>query len=136
MRAAFVCNVVVFAMAGVVLLTEGVPREPRYTVLTLLVLLVPLITAIVLSHEPMARPGPGSNRGRSSGMTPTRRVVVLCNLVLLGAACWESVAQYPYPEGDSVIPFAALTIGAPLLGLRALLGRGKTTVREGAGEQV
>jgi hypothetical protein len=128
--AAIVCNVVVLTMTGVILLTEGVPRHARYLVLTLLVLLVPLFTAVVLVRERIAPPGSSTDSDRWSTMTLTNRAVVLCNLVLLGASCWESVAQYPYPEGNSVIPFAVLTICAPILSLMALLGGGRRSMRE------
>jgi len=55
---------------------------------------------------------------------------VLGNVVLLGAACWESVAQYPYPEGNSVIPFVALAVCTPILSLMALLRGGRRAMRE------
>jgi hypothetical protein len=63
----------------------------------------------------------------------TDRAAVLGNVVLLGAACWESVAQYPYPEGNSVIPFVALAVCTPILSLMALLRGGRRAMREDGG---
>ena len=117
--AAIVCNVVLFAITGVVLLTEGMPEASHFVVLTVLMLLVPLLTAVVLVRERLASPA----------VTLVNRVAVLCNLVLLGASGWEAVAQYPYPEGNSVIPFALLAVCTPILSLMALLGGGKTAMR-------
>jgi hypothetical protein len=79
-------------------------------------LLIPLTSAVVLVHG-------------SSTIAPTRRTAVLGNLLLLGAACWAAVAQYPYPEGNSVIPFAVLVVVTPILSLLALLGGGGKLLR-------
>jgi hypothetical protein len=95
------------------------PGASHFVVLTLLMLLVPLLTAVVLVRERLASPA----------VTLVNRVAVLCNLVLLGASGWEAVAQYPYPEGNSVIPFALLAVCTPILSLMALLGGGKTAMR-------
>ena len=131
--AAIVCNVVVFAVTGIIVLTEGVPKDARYAVLTFLVLLVPLLSAVVLVRERVAPPAPGVDGGAGPAITLTRRAAALCNLVLLGAACWAAVTQYPYPEGNGVIPFAVLVVCAPILSLMALLGGRRSAVREQRG---
>jgi hypothetical protein len=127
--AAIACNVVVFLIAGALVLTEGLPRDARYLALTFLVLLVPPLSAAVLVRDRIAARGPGTGSDGSSTRRLTERAAVPCNLVLLGASCWESVAQYPYPEGNSVIPFAVLTICAPILTLMARLGVGGVNTR-------
>jgi hypothetical protein len=123
--AAIVCNTVLFAITGVILLTEGVPRDAPHLALSLLMVLVPLLSAVVLVRERTASPGPSRDEDGSSTRSPGNRAAVLGNLVLCGAASWAAVAQYPYPEGDSVIPFAALTVATPIVSLVALLRRGK-----------
>jgi hypothetical protein len=128
--AAIVCNIVLIAITGVIILTEGVPRDARYLVLTLLMLLVPLLSAVVLVRARIAPQGPSTDDDRSLAITLTNRAAVLCNLVLFGASCWAVVAQYPYPEGNSVIPFAVLTVCTPILSLMALLGGGRRAMRE------
>ena len=113
MRAAAVfCNVLVFAVTGVIVLTEGVPRDSWHLVFTFLVLLVPPLSAVALVRARVAPEGPRPRGDGSSVVTLTRRTAVLGNLVLLGALCWEIVVQYPYSEGNSVIPFAVLTVEA------------------------
>lgn len=126
---AIVCNVVLFAITGLIILTEGVPRHAHYLVLTLLVLLVPLLSAVVLVRKRIAPQGLSTDDDGSLGITLTTRAAVLCNLVLFGASCWAVVAQYPYPEGNSVIPFAVLAVCTPILSLMALLGGGRRSRR-------
>jgi hypothetical protein len=94
------------------------------------VLLVPLVSAVVLVRERVALQGPSTDDDGSSAITLTNRAAVLCNLVLLGAACWAAVAQYPYPEGNSAIPFAVLGVCMPILNLMALLSAGRGAMRE------
>jgi len=128
--AAIVCNVVLFAITGVIILTEGVPREARYLVLTLLMLAVPLLSAVVLVRGRAALAGRRADATGSPTITLTRAGAVVCNLILLGASCWETVVQYPYPEGNSIIPFAVLAIGTPIVSLVALLAGGRSAMRE------
>lgn len=119
--AAIVCNVLVFAITGAIVLTEGMPRELRYLVLTLLMLLIPLFSAIVLIRK--RRVPQGTCRAdRLPAMTLTHRAAVLCNIVLFGVSCWAAVAQYPYIEGNSVIPFGVLAVCTPIVSVVAFLG--------------
>ncbi len=118
---AVILNLVLFGITGMIVVTEGIPRQVRYQVLTLVVLLVPLLSALVLFHRQGTRQASGGTDA-SAGSRLTTGVVVLANLVLLGATCWEAVVQYPYPEGRSVIPFVVLAICVPALSLVALLG--------------
>jgi hypothetical protein len=127
--AAIVCNTVLFAITGVILVTEGVPRDARHLALSLLMVLVPLLSAVVLVLERTASRGPSRDEDGSSTRSPRNRAAVLGNLALFGASCWASVAQYPYPEGNSVIPFVLLAIGAPLLNLTALLREGRKAMK-------
>ena len=126
--AAIVCNLVLFASTGLIVLTEGVPREVRYAVLTLLALLVPLFSAAVLVREQTAPQAPDAAQDASPRVTLTYRAAVLGNSILFGAVAWASVVQYPYPEGNSVMPFVVLAICVPivsLLALALLVGRRK-----------
>jgi len=127
--AAIVCNVVLLAITGAIIVTEGVPGDTRYLALTLLMLLVPLLSAVVLVRERMAPQGPSTEDAGTSSTTLAHRAAVLCNLMLFGASCWAVVAQYPYPEGNSVIPFAVLAVCTPILSLVALLGGGRKAMR-------
>jgi hypothetical protein len=105
-------------------LTEGVPREPRYLVLTLLMLLVPMFSGIVLLLQRRGLQGLSATDDESSTARLAGSGAVLSNVVLLGASGWAAVAQYPDAEGNSVIPFAVLAVCTPILTLMALLGGG------------
>jgi len=128
--AALVCNVVLLAITGLIILTEGLPGEGRYQVLTLLMLLIPLLTAAVLVRQRIALQRPNAGNAAASAITLGNRAAVLGNLLLFGASCWAAVVQYPYPEGNSVIPFAVLAVCTPILSLLALLRGGRSAMRK------
>jgi hypothetical protein len=128
--AAIGCNAVLFAITGMIVLTEGVPSRARYMVLTLLMLFVPLLSAVVLARQHVAPQGPHANDDARPGGTAVHWATVLGNLVLLGASCWAAVAQYPYAEGSGMIPLALLVVGTPILSLAALRGGGRSGVQK------
>jgi predicted MFS family arabinose efflux permease len=95
-----------------VLLTDGMPTEARFIALSLLVLLVPGLTALVINQ---VHPTPSR-----SDVFLTRAAAV-CNLGLLGAACWALVTQFPsHPKEAGLVPYVALTLAAPALSLFVL----------------
>ena len=95
-----------------VLLTDGIPTESRFIALSLLLLLVPGLTAMVINR---AHPAPSR---RDVFLT---RAAVVCNLGLLGAACWSFVTQFPsHPKEAGLVPFVVLTFVAPALSLLVL----------------
>ncbi len=77
--AAIVCSVALLALTGMDVLTEGVPSRAGDAVLTLLVLLVPLLTAVVLVRE------------SSAGLA--HHAALGGNLVLLVACGWAAIAR-------------------------------------------
>jgi hypothetical protein len=127
--AALVCNVVLLAITGLIILTEGLPGEGRYQVLTLLMLLIPLLTAAVLVLRRIAPQRSSAGNAGASAITVASRTAVLGNVLLFGASCWAAVVQYPYPEGNSVIPFAVLAVCTPILSLLTLLHGGRNAMR-------
>ena len=95
-----------------VLLTDGIPTEARFIALSLLVFLVPGLTAMVIDR---VHPTPSR---RDVFLT---RAAVVCNLGLLGAACWSFVTQFPsHPKEAGLVPFVVLTFAAPALSLFVL----------------
>lgn len=84
--AAILCNVVLFVITGIIILTAGMPGDARYLVLASLVLLVPLFSAVVLVRERIAPQGPTTHDDVLPTIRFTNRVAVLCNLVLVGAS--------------------------------------------------
>lgn len=122
---AVVCNVILFVITCFIVLTEGIPRQAPYLILTLLPLLVPILSLVVLLRGGMTREGQRTRDDPSSGSTLINRVAVFCNLVFAAFSCWAATAQYPYPEGNSVIPFALLMVFTPILSSVVLFRGGK-----------
>ncbi len=95
-----------------VLLTDGIPTEARLIGLSLLVLLVPGLTAMVINR---VHPTPSR---RDVFLT---RAAAVCNLGLLGAACWALVTQFSsHPKEAGLVPYVVLTLAAPALSLFVL----------------
>ena len=124
---AVACNVVLFAVTCFIVLTEGIPREAPYLILTLLPLSVPILSLVVLLRGGVTREGQRTRDDPSSGSTLINRVAVFFNLVLAAFSCWAAIAQYPYPEGSGVIPFALLMVFTPIISVVVLFrgGEGK-----------
>ena len=120
--AAIVCSVALLALTGIDVLTEGVPSRAGDAVLTFVVLLIPLLTAVVLVRERLAVHRHRVDDGGAPTVGLAHHAAVVGNLVVLVACGWAAVARYPYPEGNGVIPFAVLAVGTPIVSLVALLG--------------
>ncbi len=108
---AVLCNVVLFLFTCLVLVTDGVPREMSYVVFSLVLLLIPAVTAFVLV------------RGAS------RTVMVLaavCNVVLLARICWAYVQEYPHPSEPGFVPYMIVAVATPILSVVALLRAERT----------
>jgi hypothetical protein len=130
---AIVCNIVLFVITSMIVLTEGIPGRAPYLILTLLPMLVPLLSLIVLLRGGMTLQERKTRDDPSSMSALVDRVAVLCNFVLVGFTCWAAVAQYPYAEGNGVIPFALLMVLTPILTLVVLFAgrKRKTQGQEG-----
>jgi hypothetical protein len=111
-------------------LTEGILREAPYLILTLLPLLVPILSLVVLLRGGMRLQEQRTRDDPPSMSTLINRVAVFCNLVLVGFSCWAAVAQYPYPEGNGVIPFGLLMVFTPIISLVVLFGSGTRKMQE------
>ncbi len=114
--AAVLANVLLLLLTCVLLWAEGPSKGSGYVTLTVLMVAVP-----VLSAATILRGGP-SNWLRSR----VKAAAAGANVVLLGFLFWAIVAGYPYPEGNSVLAFAAICVLAPILSLAVLLRRGKS----------
>jgi len=133
---AIASNIVLVAFTCFVLLTEGVSREAPYLVLTLLLLLVPILSSVVLLRTQVAGEGRDGRDERFSVNTVADRLAVFCNLLLLGFSCWSFVAQYPHPKEEgaiaaaSLVVFTLLVIFTPIVTVLALLGGMRRKKRE------
>ncbi len=110
--AAVICNVILFGFTCFVLVTDGPPQGAAYVVLTLLVLLVPIFSTVVLLC--------------SSRNAFLRVTAVIGNVALLGFSCWAIVSQYPHPEEEGVVAYMVLLVLTPILSVAALFQAGRT----------
>jgi hypothetical protein len=121
------CNVVLFGFTCLVLATDGAPTAAVYIIFTLLLMLIPVFTVFAITRSGAGDGGPNLHSRRktaeaqprtgvfSSAHTAIARVAAICNVVLLVFVCWAFVDQYPHPEEDGFIAFAALTVLTPIL---------------------
>ncbi len=111
--AALLLNTCLSLFTLVVLVTDGLPLDAYSVVLTVLLLLVPIISVLLLRAPPLA------NGVRSAA---ARISACLLNAVLLAAAAWASITRLPsHPSEPGLIPFVSLTLAAPLATLIVLL---------------
>jgi len=114
---AVLCNVVLVAFTCFVIATDGAPTRAAYVVLTLVLLMTPLVTVLVLT--------------RSVAGVRGRRVAVAFNVLLLAFVCWALVDQYPHPSEAGFIEYVIAVVLIPLLSVAALL-RGTSVRRPSA----
>jgi len=112
---AIICNAVLVGFTCLVLVTDGPPQGAGYIVLTLLTLLVPIFTSVVLL--------------RFSKSATMKIVVGIFNIVLLGFTCWALVDQYPHPNEEGFIPYVVLVMLTPILSLVALFSTGRAATK-------
>lgn len=136
------CNIVLFGFTCIVLATDGAPKEARYIIFTLLLMLIPIFTvfAIVRSGAGSSWPNLPMKRNTleaqpktgvlSSRKTAIERVAAICNIVLLGVVCWAIVDQYPHPEEEGIVAFSVLTVLTPILSAVVLFRSGRAIVGE------
>jgi hypothetical protein len=114
-RLAIVCNIVVFMFTCFVVATDGAPEKNPYIAFTLLALLIPVVSALVLWRA-------GSDAGSGPGAA-IRLATIVCNVALLAAICWAFVDQYPHPDEEGFVPYVVLMAITPILTVVALLRR-------------
>ena len=116
---AAVLNVVWFLFTCMVLVTDGFPTEALYVFFTLLHLVTPPLTVVVLFR---ARAG-----------TVIRTVAVICNLALLGFLCWALLRQPPHPAEEGLTAYVVISALTLILSVLAILrsGSGRARVRSG-----
>ena len=108
---AVVCNVVLFLFTSFVLWTDGPPKGGGYTVLAVLLLLIPVLSAALILR---AGADPRANTA-----------VAIGNVALLGFVIWAFASAYPgHPEEAGVLPFAAMGALTPMLNLLVVLRSG------------
>src|SRR5512139_2954781 len=111
------CNVVLFTFTCFVLATDGAPTKAVYIIFTLVFLMTPVFTVLVLAR-----------RAAGDG---ARRAAAICNVLLLAFVCWVLVDQYPHPSEPGFNEYVVAVMVTPLISAVVLL-RGKLTRRPSA----
>lgn len=52
-------------------------------------------------------------------------VAIICNIILLGFACWSVIDQYPHPREAGVIEFELVVILTPILSAIVIFRNGR-----------
>jgi hypothetical protein len=124
-----VCNVILSLFTCLVLATDGIPKDFIYIIFSLLLVLVPILSAVVISQSKADNKWPGlqekkealteqrNTNDKTAGHSFMRVPAMIGNLVVLGAACLAIADQYPHPEEDGVLLYGALVILTPILSL-------------------
>jgi hypothetical protein len=133
---AAICNIVSFGFVCLVLVTDGPPKEAVYILFSLLHLLTPLLTLVVLFRSGASDGWSGLRSKRtaseeqrkienpSSVSTLMKSVAIICNIALLGFICWAFLSQPPHPEEEGFVAFVAVSVVTPILSVVAILRRG------------
>jgi len=133
------CNIVSFGFTCLVLVTDGLPKEAGYILISLLHLLTPLLTLVVLFRSGASDGWSGLRMKRkaleeqrtienpSSMSTIMSTVAIICNIALLGFICWALVSQPPHPKEEGFVAFVVVSVLTPILSVVAIL-------RSGAGD--
>lgn len=133
---AIVCNVILSLFTCLVLATDGIPKDFIYIIFSLLLVLVPILSAVVISRSKADNKWPGlqekmealdeqgETNAKTAGHSVMRIVAMTANLVVLGSACLAIVDQYPHPEEEGVLVYGALVVLTPILSLVVMLRSG------------
>ncbi len=129
--AAIVSNLVLFVFTCFVLLTEGVSTEFPHSILTFLLLSVPILSSMVIHRSRKTGASQASPDERSEASTVADRAAVVANLLLVGFAGWAFLAQYPHPKEEGMVAVASLALFTvlifftPIFSILVLIGSAK-----------
>ena len=123
-------NIAMVVFTSFVLLTDGIPREVGYIILTLLLLFVPIFNLVIILrnradngwldfHMKMEvlkeQPKPDE---LFSKIHILKIVTIICNILLLGFSCYAFVNQYSqHPKESGLILYAVIVFLTPILSL-------------------
>lgn len=125
----FISNIILFVFTCLVLLTDGISKEPAYIILTLLMLLVPILNVVVNIHNSknngwlnflIIRKTIEEKRNIDKIFSKSAIMKILTitgNVVLFGFMIWAFVSTYPHPKEDGFIPYVVISFLTPVLNL-------------------
>ncbi len=109
---AILFNLALSVFTLLVLITDGLPREAHFIAFSVLLLVVPVLTAVVIQRFGGPRQAHGPYLAWSTA---------LCNAALLAASSWAVVTLYPsHPPESGLLPFTFLALSVPLVSLFVL----------------
>ncbi len=117
---AVLCNLVLVVFTALVVATDGAPTAPAYIAFTLLLVLIPILSVVVMLRA-----------GSAGGSTGLQRLAGWCNIVLLVLVAWAIVDQYPHPQEPGFFPFVVLVVACPILSAFVLFRRPTATAGTG-----
>ena len=128
---AVLCNILLIVFTCFVLATDGGPKQPAYVLFSFLLIGIPAFTVFTLARgrkreaaagAPVAEGSAGTpqQKGPAARLTTMEQAAGVCNIVLLGFICWALYDQYPHPAEAGFLPYVALTLLAPVLGIVTL----------------
>lgn len=123
-------NVAMFVFTSFVLLTDGIPKEVGYIIFTILLLFVPIFNLVIILRNradygwldfhmkmEVLKEQPKPNELLSK-IRILKIVAIICNIVLLGFACYAFVNQYSqHPKESGFILYAVIVFLTPILSL-------------------
>ena len=123
-------NIVMGIFTSFVLLTDGIPKEVAYIILTLLLLFVPIFNLVIILRnradnswldfhlkmellKKQTKPDELHSKIRI-----LKIVAIICNIVLSGFVCYAFVNQYSqHPKESGFILYAVIVFLTPILSL-------------------
>jgi hypothetical protein len=141
--AVVILNLVAFLFISFVLVTDGPPDPGADTVFAVLSLLTKVFSVLMIL---LTRDG-GRWLGscvRAKALVEHQRInrstlvisslvtlAMVCNIVVIGFACWHLAGQYNHPAETGAIPLVLLMVLTPLLSLAVLLRSAPRDTRPG-----
>jgi len=130
-----ICNIALLGFTCLLLIFGGISKVSDYKVFTLLLLLVPILSIVLIFGSQVSHghwtfkmknkaPEEQSKADELSKIYPFLKIVTLIlNLALLGFASWFIVINYPHPGESLVLAYILLAVLTPVLSLIAILSR-------------
>ena len=127
-------NTCLFLFTLIVIATDGLPKQIGYLLLTLLVVVTPILSLVIIflkrvSDAPSSitnETNPLTKLDKIAGSRNRKKVVnalaVLLNLALLVYVCWALFQPHPAEEG--YIPYVILVMLTPIVNLFIFLRTG------------
>ena len=128
-----ICNIMLLGITCLLLLFEGISKEPVYIIFTFLLLLVPILNIVLIfgsrvNHSWLilnfkSKSSEEQNKvDNLSSIYPFMKIVALIlNIAIIGFASWSIATNYPHPKEYGVLAYTLLVVLTPVLSLITIL---------------